>query len=238
MAVANNPITSEPAFIPVSDHAVLVQYGTTFSDDLLQSVQALDRALASQPPHGLLEVTPALVNLLIVFDPLKTDHDDLIQAVRPLLGERLSNDAGSTVHTVEVCYDPAFAPDLSAVAQSTGMSMANVADMHAGAEYLVGMYGFAPGYAYLAGTPEAIRVPRKKTPVRDVPAGSVIIAGAQCLITTLDMPTGWSIIGRSPVRVLRAEQEKPFLFEVGDQIRFKPIDQARYQALMNENDHG
>ncbi|MFK7891796.1 MAG: allophanate hydrolase subunit 1 [Granulosicoccus sp.] len=238
MAVASNLMTSEPAFISVSDHAVLVQYGTTISDELLQSVQALDRALALQPPHGVLEVTPALVNLLIVFDPMQTDHDDLVQAVRPLLSERLSNDVKSTVHTVEVCYDPALGPDLSAVANSTGMSEANVANMHAGADYLVGMYGFAPGYAYLAGTPEAIRVPRKKAPVRDVPAGSVIIAGAQCLITTLEMPTGWSIIGRSPVRVLRPEHEKPFLFEVGDQIRFKSIDMARYQALMNEQDNG
>ena len=59
------------------------------------------------------------------------------------------------------------------------------------------MYGFAPGYAYLSGLPRRCGSTASPAPVRDVPAGSVIIAGGQCLITTLTMPTGWWIIGHS-----------------------------------------
>ena len=70
---------------------------------------------------------------------------------------------------------------------------------------------------------EAIRVARKPTAVRDVPAGSVIIAGSQCLITTLDMPTGWSVIGRSPTRILPTDLDEPFLFDPGDEVRFVRI---------------
>ena len=85
------------------------------------------------------------------------------------------------------------------------------------------MYGFAPGYAYLGGVPDPIQVPRKPVPLRDVPAGSVIIAGPQCLITTLTMPTGWSIIGRSPTRVLTDDPDHPFLFDIGDRVMFERI---------------
>ena len=83
------------------------------------------------------------------------------------------------------------------------------------------MYGFAPGYAYLSGVPEAIRVPRKTAALRDIPAGSVLIAGAQCLVTTLTMPTGWSIIGHSADRILMDDAENPFRFAVGDIVSFR-----------------
>jgi len=97
-------------------------------------------------------------------------------------------------------------------------------------DYHVRMYGFAPGYAYMAGVPIEIQVPRKPSAVRDIPAGSVLIAGPQCLVTTLIMPTGWSIIGRSPTRILTLDESAPFLFGVGDKVRFKRIDLAQYQA--------
>ncbi len=102
------------------------------------------------------------------------------------------------------------------------MTPAQIAQTHAAARYTVATYGFAPGYAYLGGLPPALRLDRKTTPLRDVPAGSVIIAGSQCLITTLTMPTGWWIIGHSPLRVLTGDPARPFLFQVGDRVRFTP----------------
>jgi inhibitor of KinA len=73
--------------------------------------------------------------------------------------------------------------------------------------------------------------------VRDVPAGSVIIAGPQCLVTTLTMPTGWSIIGRSPTRILTGDPERPFLFDVGDRVTFERIDLATFESAQKEADH-
>jgi inhibitor of KinA len=97
------------------------------------------------------------------------------------------------------------------------------------------MYGFAPGYAYLAGVPEEIRLPRKQAAVRDISAGSVIIAGPQCLVTTLTMPTGWWIIGRSPTRILRGEDvNRPFLFDVGDRVRFRRISRDVFEASVKQ----
>jgi inhibitor of KinA len=93
------------------------------------------------------------------------------------------------------------------------------------------MYGFSPGYAYLSGVAEAIQVPRKPAPVRDVPAGSVIIAGAQCLVTTLTMSTGWSIIGRSPTRILTQDAQRPFLFDVRDRVKFERISLSTFERL-------
>ncbi|EPX81152.1 5-oxoprolinase subunit B family protein [Litoreibacter arenae] len=215
-----------PTFKPVADCALLVEYGTEIDDEINRTVIALDHAIAAAEIAGVQEVVPALVNLLAVFDPLQTDHVQVEAAIRALLPVSPASDAEAAHHTLEVCYEDA--PDLAAVAKACDMSAEAVINAHCAATYRVGMYGFAPGYAYLAGVPRDIQVPRKSAPVRDIPAGSVMIAGPQCLVTTIKMPTGWSIIGQSSARIMTGDPNRPFLFEVGDTVSFKRI---RREAL-------
>lgn len=227
-----------PRFTPVADHALLVSFGDTISDRTSAAVLSLDRALAAAPPPGLAECVPAFVNLLIEFDPLQTDHEQLRIQVQRLLQQPAGMAAPGRWHEVDVCYDEDFAPDLAAVAQATGLDTEAVIQCHLQATYAVRMYGFAPGYAYLSGVPPAIQVPRKPAAVRGIPPGSVLIAGPQCLVTTLTMPTGWSIIGRSPTQVFTPDGREPFLFNVGDQLRFRRIDRAQYAAALAGAGHG
>ena len=63
-----------PRYVPIADHALLVSFGDTVADVTSAAVLGLDRALAKSPPEGLLECIPALVSLLIEFDPLVTDR--------------------------------------------------------------------------------------------------------------------------------------------------------------------
>lgn len=219
-----------PQFTPVADHALLVSFGDTITDDTSAAVLSLDRALADVPPPGLVECVPAFVNLLIEFDPLLTDHDQLRTQVERLLRNPSHGLTSGQLQEVEVCYDEDFAPDLMAVARSSGLTVEEVVNCHLQADYQVRMYGFAPGYAYMSGVPSAIQVPRKPAAVRGIPAGSVLIAGPQCLVTTLLMPTGWSIIGRSPTPIFTPDAPEPFLFGVGDQVRFRRIDRDCYEA--------
>lgn len=225
----------DPAIIPIADHALLVEFGTEISEATNQLVLALDRALAASPPDGLLEVVPAFVNLLIEFDPLVTDHEQLTRRVLDLVHTPDDHVPTTTTHRVPICYDATFGPDLATVAQHTGLTVEAVIAAHLAGDYRVFMYGFAPGYAYMAGVPSEIQVPRKPAAVRGVRHGSVIIAGPQCLITTIDMPTGWSVIGRSPTQVLRPHDGQPFLFDVGDRVSFERVGLADYERLLKQS---
>jgi inhibitor of KinA len=220
-----------PRFTPVAEHALLIQLGEDIGEDAARAVLSLDRALADTPPVGLVEVVPALVNMLVEFDPVVTDHEAMHGAITALLDHTTDHAPDVTTHEVAVCYDPDLGPDLSAVALAKGMSEEAVIAAHLAGDYRVGMYGFAPGYAYLTGLTPAIEVPRKQTAVRDVPAGSVIIAGPQCLVTTLKAPTGWSILGASPARILTGDAAHPFLFNVGDRIRFARVDRKTFEEM-------
>ncbi|MCW1918536.1 allophanate hydrolase subunit 1 [Rhodobacter sp. KR11] len=206
-----------PHLRPVAGHALLVEYAEAISDLAHAAVLDLDAALRAHPFDGLVETVPAFVNLLITFDPLRTDPEAIARHLSTLPIQAQSR-AGQA-HEVAITYD---GPDLAEVAARTGLTPPKVAALHAAATYKVCLYGFAPGYAYLGGLPPALRLDRKTAPLRDVPAGSVIIAGGQCLITTLTMPTGWWIIGHSPVKVLTGDARRPFLFAVGDTVRFAP----------------
>jgi inhibitor of KinA len=227
-----------PTFTPVADHALLVSFGSVITDDTSAAVISLDRALADSSPPGMAECVPAFVNLLIDFDPLLTDHTQIRGHVERLLRGTFRGQTVGQLREVAVCYEEDFAPDLAAVARSAGLSIDEVIDCHLQAGYEVRMYGFAPGYAYMSGVPRAIQVPRKPSAVRDIPAGSVLIAGPQCLVTTLTMPTGWSIIGRSPTRILTHDERAPFLFGVGDRVRFGRIDRVQYETRSLTARHG
>lgn len=224
-----------PIFRPVAERAVLVEFGTAINDAAHAAVLRLDLALAAHPCPGFCESVPAFVNLLVVFDPLVTGHALVEAHLRALLSVPGTAHPAPVTHQVLVCYDadltPDLAPDLAAVAARTGLSVEAVINAHLAGRYHVAMYGFAPGYAYLAGVPDAIRVDRKPAPVRGVAAGSVIIAGPQCLITTLTMPTGWWVIGRSPTAILTGDPDHPFLFGVGDEVRFCRVSRSAYEAL-------
>ena len=179
---------------------------------------------------GFVESVPATTSLLVRFDPVHSVHATVGAALRALLDAPLEQGLRPPrVHVVDVCYDGDLAPDLADVARQCAMSTEAVVNAHLGAECQVQMYGFAPGYAYLSGLPAPLHLPRKAAAKRDVPKGSVLIAGSQCLVSTLTMPTGWWIIGRSPTAILTGDESRPFLFDVGDRVTFRRISRDEYE---------
>jgi inhibitor of KinA len=220
-----------PIFRPIADHALLVEFSDGPGAPVSHAVQQLDRALAAAPFAGFCESVPAFVTLAVVFDPLITDHGAVEADLRRLLAQPDAAPGVPAERTVEVCYDIDVAPDLAEVAERTGLSPEAVIEAHLAGHYEVAMYGFAPGYAYLTGVAALLHLDRKPAAVRGVAAGSVIIAGAQCLVTTLTMPTGWWVIGRSPTPVLTGDAVRPFLFDVGDRVVFRRIGRDALAAV-------
>ena len=217
-----------PVVRPVGDTAVLLDFGNAIDPDLFDHILALESALLAAPPPGLVETVPAYATLLLVLDPLVTDGDTIAAAALAL--DVASRPAESTLHTIPMCRDTDLAPDLAEAADRLGMTPDAMIDTHFGTEYRVYMYGFAPGYAYMDGVAPALHLPRKAVPVRSRPSGTVMIAGGQCLITTLAMPTGWWVIGMTRVAVLRDDPAAPFLFRPGDRVRFVAQSRTDFDA--------
>jgi KipI family sensor histidine kinase inhibitor len=111
-------------------------------------------------------------------------------------------------------------PDLADVARALGRTPEDVRGLHAAATYTVETMGFSPGFAYLAGLPPALELPRRTTPRTRVPAGSIAIAGLQTAVYPFDSPGGWHLIG-SVAGVHMFSSDGPLL-RLGDRVRFVP----------------
>jgi KipI family sensor histidine kinase inhibitor len=219
-----------PRFLPAGEAALTVEFGTTIDPLLNARVRGLDAALAASPIAGVIETVPTYRSLMIHFDPRVLSTSALIEKVARLPSEPLTTE--SAKHwLIPACYDATHAEDLAEVASVLRMTQEQVVTLHRGADYQVYMYGFAPGYVFLGGLPEALAISRRAKPRPPIPRGSLLIASGQALIGHDPMPTGWYHIGRTPVATFDPEREPPCFIEVGDRINFEAIDAASFEAL-------
>jgi inhibitor of KinA len=81
-----------------------------------------------------------------------------------------------------------------------------------------------------------IAAPRRSSPRVKVPRGSVAIGAGQTGIYPAETPGGWNLIGRTPVRPYAPDRSQPFLFRLGDRVRFKRISGSEYRAATEWGD--
>ena len=105
-----------------------------------------------------------------------------------------------------------------------GLTAAEVVRIHSSADYLVYFLGFSPGFPYLGGMPKEIAAPRLAVPRTHTPAGSVAIGGDHTGIYPVASPGGWRVIGRTPLEIFEPERAPITLIQMGDHVRFVPID--------------
>lgn len=223
---------------PAGDSALRIELGERIDEATLQRVQAACAALGAAALPGVTELVPAYATV--------TAHYDLravVAAGAPpediagWLGTRvelalakLSAKSARKAATVEipVCYGGEFGPDLGRVAAQAKLSAEEVVRRHAAAHYTVALIGFSPGFPYLSGLPADLATPRLAQPRGQVPAGAVGIAGAQTGVYPLATPGGWNLIGRTPLRLFRPEQNPPVLLQPGDRVKFRAVTREEF----------
>jgi KipI family sensor histidine kinase inhibitor len=171
------------------------------------------RRLASEP--RLVDVVPGHRTVLVTWDD---EPPELIELAEAALRDDHAAPTGASVEIL-VRYD---GPDLAEVARLTALSPEEVVARHVRAEYVVGFLGFAPGFAYLLGGDERLRVERRAEPRALVPAGSVALAGPYSGIYPRESPGGWRLIGSTTGVLFDATRDPPALLSPGDRVRFVP----------------
>ncbi len=209
-----------------------------------KKVRALLSYLEEHPFYGMRDVVSAYHSVTVYYDPLRIRMNQrgrrtISEHVREQLTEILENIDEHRLPPprridIPVCYGEPYGPDLTEVAEHSGLQPEEVIRIHSSVEYTVYMLGFAPGFPYLGGMDERIAMPRKATPRLRIPAGSVAIAGGQTGIYPLETPGGWNVIGRTPVRLFDWRKDSPTLLKAGDIVCFWPITQAEYLRMEEE----
>lgn len=237
-AVGEESPTARPfRLLPLGDAALTVEFGDEIDPSLNERVIAFADVLRAQGWPGVSDIVPTYRSMTIHVDPLRLDvttlSDRLFQLARTVPTSRPSV---MTRHRIPVLYGGEWGPDLKELADFAKLPVADVISLHASVEYRVYMLGFSPGFPYLGIVPEPLAMPRLATPRTSVPAGSVGIAGSQTGIYPSATPGGWRLIGRTPIRLYRPADAKPFLLSPGDLVRFEPIGPEEFDRFQRKQD--
>lgn len=223
---------------PLGDCAITIQFEEYISLAIHHTIQSISSFLDDHPPKWMIEYVPAFTTITLFYDPVKIirlnqentlPYEFVCEQLNQLL---ITSETGKPINPrtidIPVCYGGEFGPDLELVAKINKVSIDDVIHIHSSGDYLVYMLGFAPGFPYMGGLSEKIATPRKETPQFMIPERSVGIAGQQTGIYPIETPGGWQIIGRTPLKLFRPNDNPPSLLQAGDKIRFRPISHQEY----------
>ena len=214
-----------PPLIPLGDRCITIRFGEGISVELSQIVMSYANAITGAAIRGVNDVVASYASLAVFYEPLSLSFEDLTAQLRSVLddasGGRGDAAAESRLITIPVRYD---GEDMDEVARRTKLTRGDIAELHSAREYRVFVVGFVPGWAYLGPLDPRLIIPRRESPRKQVPQGSVAIAENQTGVYPASTPGGWHLIGSTTEVMFDATRDHPALLSVGDRVRFENID--------------
>ncbi|OWJ96683.1 allophanate hydrolase [Pseudomonas sp. A46] len=181
---------------------------------------------------ALVDLVPSYTTLLLQYDLLQLDdrqaRERIAQAFEDL---RPASEAVGRELQVPVWYHPSVGPELTGLAERSGLGISGVIARHSARSYPVFALGFAPGFAFMGLVDECLASPRLGTPRQRVAPGSLGIADRQTAIYPVESPGGWNLIGRSPATLFDRNLEGYSLLRPGDRVRFVPVERDEFIRL-------
>ena len=218
------------------ENSLILYFGDRPSDAIASQVAQVIVQLRLSIGEVLIDLVPSYASLLVIYNPVISDHHLVRAAMRAALDSLTVSNAqqqGSLV-ILPVYYSVESGPDLQGLADGAGLSVDEVIAIHQQTEYRVYAIGFAPGFAYLGEVDERIATSRLATPRQKVPRGSVAIADRQTAVYPAQSPGGWNLIGLCPQRMFDPNLTPSMPVQVGDRVRFDAIDKQAFLALGGE----
>lgn len=223
-----------PDVSAVGDSAILVQFGD--GSDARHNTAALAFAAEFRRLElpQVIDCAPAIRSVLIRYDPALSTFDDMNAAIKQQLGStdwtRASLPEGRRLWYLPICYDPVESVDLADTAELMKLDIDALVESHCETRQRLYTIGFAPGHIYSGLLPAAWDFPRLDYIKPSVPAGAVCVAIRQTVIFASSMPTGWRMIGRTPLLNFDAGRDPACLLQAGDEIQFTPITPVQFTA--------
>lgn len=178
---------------PVGSRALIVDLPDT------PTVMDWHAALAAEPLAGQVDAVAAARTVLVTFDSPSSARAGAarLEDFRP----GRSRGGQPREITIDVRYDGA---DLVELADTLGMSTAELVEWHTSATWVAAFGGFAPGFAYCVpeGDPGP-DIPRRSSPRTSVPAGAVALAGGFSAVYPRTSPGGWQLVGTTRAQIDR-----------------------------------
>lgn len=219
---------------PFGDSALMVSVAAESAAERQAGSRRLREILLEVRPFGLQDVVAGVDSLLVEFDCLVVSHEQLAQTIRlavagrGLDGEQAAGKGAEFIIPMIVTEE--FAPDLADVASELQISPSEVLARLEASELSINL--LASAMAPMMGTVQFPgEVSRCREPRTNVDSGSVMVAGTNAIIQPFPGPTGWKVIGRTPLTICDIREDPATSYKPGDRVRFKIVPESEWGRL-------
>ncbi|MBI3503210.1 MAG: 5-oxoprolinase subunit PxpB [Proteobacteria bacterium] len=224
--------------LPCGDAALTVEFGDTVDSAINARVLGFDAAVTKAAIGGVVETIPTYRSLFVQYDPVAIGFADLAARLKAIAAAARPQAANGRRWRVPVVYGGEAGMDLDDVARRHGLTTRELIARHAAGDYRIYMIGFTPGFAYLGGLDPTIATPRRDAPRAVTPPGAVMIGGVQACIQCQAAPSGWHVLGRTPMRNFHPARDPVFLMGSGDSVSFYEVPAREWIALERAAERG
>lgn len=244
------------------DEHLFVEVDEEMSLDAFFKSLSMTRIIAEREIKGVTEICPANASFQVKFDPDLIAPQALLDEVKSI--ESLSEEAEPVIETrlieIPVYYQDPWthetlmrfrerhqdpqASDLEYAARINGYdSVEAFIEAHSGSPWFVSMVGFVAGLPFMFQMVERerqIQVPKYLRPRTDTPKLTVGYGGCFSCIYSVRGAGGYQMFGITPMPIFDPDQKTSYLsdfmvfFQPGDIVKFKPIDRAEYDRIVEE----
>lgn len=229
-----------PRYFPLGDHVVVIQYEKEVSVTRSQSIIAFSKVIEEANIEGIIQVIPTFCSIAVRYNPLFITYVEIVEILKELnaymnvnLDEQVIMKKEKVIH-IPVYYGEEYGPDLQYVSQKTGLTPEEVIKIHSAKPYYIYMLGVIGSFPYCGKLDKSLSIKRRSSPRVKIEKGSIVIANEQTIVITLESPSGWHVIGRTPLDTFNPDKESPVPFLAGDYIKFEPISKSLMENW-NEN---
>ncbi|MGP4014821.1 5-oxoprolinase subunit B family protein [Saccharopolyspora sp. 5N708] len=243
-------------FRSLGDLELAVEFGDRIDLALNFRVLALQRALRAAEVAGVRETVPTHRSLGVVYDPMRIRRRDLETLITELLDDLAElTEFPSRLLTIPIWYDDPWSQNCARehgvpnnveyLAETHGISAAEVIARHTGVLHWVSAVGFQPS-TYQAVPLGEMRLsgPKYERPRKWTDPGIVCLAGNITSYYPVRSPGGYQLLGRTPLDLFDPLQRNavfaagPVLPRVGDRHRYVAIDGDQYHAIRAQVEAG
>lgn len=229
---------SDISLAPCGEGALRVTATHADTEARWRTVHALADWLQEHPVDGVYGGVPTYDSLLIEFDPARMTA----AALTPLIQVAAMHQADGPAHpaqrfTLPVVYGGSYGPDLGYVADFLGISEQDVIDLHTGEDRVVRCLGGPAASCMIEGPRFSAPIPRLPDPRLEVPPNAISVAGRQGVIGPVRAPSGWRLIGLSPVEIMDLRSPELIPYRPGDVIRFRAVSPDEWDDFRGVHMH-
>jgi KipI family sensor histidine kinase inhibitor len=210
---------------PVSEYFYTIEFQIEPSLESVTFLENVKSLLLPKLRNNLLEMPIGLNSIGLAFKNEQLLSENYLKEIIHLTVENAVLDTKEAYKStnsfeIKVKYD---GEDLENISKVTGLSFLEIIQIHTSATYKVGMIGFLPGFPYILGLPEVLKIQKKSVPNAALKAGSVAIADVFTGIYPYESPGGWHVIGYTDFQLFNTNISPYSTLKVGDSINFVAV---------------